>query len=240
MFTQSGRNRKFALAAILAILPLFAACGGDDDGDAETEYNFIDNSSDFGNCYSWADYYDDPATCGNSTSSGGSTGSTGGSSTPPTGSGTTTPPPSGSGVAELINDELESNDTLANANIMSYPTRSASIPYIGWVAKGSISDMNDDVDYFSFTAPLGRDYTIRLCPPSGSPCNGTTGIDTLTVFFELLDQDGTVLLSSQAAPTNAYEVAIDAGVVYYVRIMAGDTMGSTVSYNFQAYEKKTM
>ena len=47
-----------------------------------------------------------------------------------------------------------------------------------------------------------------------------------------------MLLSSQAGPTNAFEMAIDAGVVYYVRVMAGDTMGSIVSYNFQAYEKK--
>ena len=138
----------------------------------------------------------------------------------------------------MINNELESNDTRSNANIMSYPTRSGSITHIGWVASGSISDINDAADYFSFTAPLGRDYTIRLCPPSGSPCNGSTDIDTLTAFFELLDQNGTVLLSSQAGPSNAFEMAIDAGVAYYVRVMAGDTMGSTVSYNFQAFEKK--
>jgi len=231
MFMQYGRTRKLASAAILAILPLFAACGGGDADEAETEYEFIDNSSNYSTCTSWIDFYNDPATCGNTVSPGGSP-------PPPTGSGGTTPPPSGSGVSALINDELESNDTLSNANIMSYPTRSGSTTHIGWVAKGSISDTNDAVDYFLFSAPLGRDYTIRLCPPSGSPCNGSTGIDTLTAYFELLDQDGTVLLSSQAGPTNAFEMAIDAGVVYYVRVMAGDTMGSIVSYSFQAYEKK--
>ncbi len=47
-----------------------------------------------------------------------------------------------------------------------------------------------------------------------------------------------MLLSSQAAPTNAYEMAIDVDVVYYVRIMAGDTMGSIVGYNFQNFERK--
>lgn len=238
MITQNGRIRKLAPAAILAILPLFAACGGEDADEAETEHELIDNSSNYGNCISWIEYFNDPANCGNSDSSGGSAGSGGGGPTPPTGTGSTTPPPSGSGIAALINDELEPNDTLANANIMSYPTRSGSITHIGWVANGSISDMNDAADYFSFTAPLGRDYTIRLCPPSGSPCNGTSGIDTLTAYFELLDQDGTVLLSSQAGPTNAFEMAIDAGVVYYVRVMAGDTMGSIVGYNFQSFEKK--
>ena len=231
MFTQYGRTRKLAPTAILAILPLFAACGGEDADEAETEYELIDNSSNYSTCTSWTDFYNDPANCGN-------TGSSGGSPPPPTGSGSTTPPPSGSGVAALMNDELESNDTLSSANIMSYPTRSGSITHIGWVANGSISDMNDAADYFSFTAPLGRDYTIRLCPPSGSPCNGSAGIDTLTAFFELLDQDGSVLLSSQAGPSNAFEMAIDAGVIYYLRVMAGDTMGSVVNYNFQAFEKK--
>ena len=238
MITQNGRIRKFAPAAILAILPLFAACGDEGADEAETEYKLIDNSSNYGNCISWIEYFNDPANCGNPSSSGDAAGSGGGGPTPPTGTGSTTPPPSGSGIAALINDELEPNETLANANIMSYPTRSGSITHIGWVANGSISDMNDAADYFAFTAPLGRDYTIRLCPPSGSPCNGTSGIDTLTAYFELLDQDGTVLLSSQAGPTNAFEMAIDAGVVYYVRVMAGDTMGSIVGYNFQSFEKK--
>jgi len=238
MSTQYGRNRKLTLAAILAILPLFVACGDEGADEAESEYALIDNSSNDVTCISWIDYFNDPANCGNSGSSGGSTGSDGGSPTPPAGTGSTTPPPSGSGIAALINDELESNDTLSNANIMSYPTRSGSITHIGWVANGSISDMNDSADYFSFTAPSGRDYTIRLCPPAGSPCHGSTGIDTLTAFFQLLDQDGTVLLSSQAGPTNAFEMVIDAGVIYYVRVMAGDTMGSVVRYNFQAFEKK--
>ena len=233
MFTQSGRIKKFAKVVILATLPLFAACGGE-EGETETEYEFVDNSSNDFICYSSIDYYNDPATCGGTYPISGS----GNSTPPPNVTGGMTPPPSGSGIAALLNDEIEANNTFANANIMSYPTRTASITHIGWVANGSISDMNDVADYFSFTAPIGRDYTIRLCPPSGSPCSGTTGIDTLTAFFELLDQDGNVLLSSQAAATNAYEMAIDAGVVYYVRVMAGDTMGSTVSYSFQAFERK--
>jgi hypothetical protein len=235
MFTQSGRIKKFAKAIILVTLSLFAACGGE-DGETETEYEFVDNSSNDFICYSAIDFYNDPATCGGTSPISGS--GNGNATPPPNVTGGTTPPPSGSGIAALFNDEIEANNTLANANIMSYPTRSASITHIGWVANGSISDMMDDADYFSFTAPIGRDYTIRLCPPSGSPCSGTTGIDTLTAFFEMLDQDGNVLLSSQAAPTNAYEMAIDAGVVYYVRVMAGDTMGSTVSYSFQAFERK--
>jgi hypothetical protein len=233
MITQPGRNKKFAAALILIAMPLFAACNSGDDSEVEEEHNLIDNSNSYNQCTSWIAYYEDPAGCGTVNNSGDGSGP----QPPPNATGDT-PPPSGSGVAALINDELESNDTLANANAMSYPTRSSSITHVGWVARGSIDDLNDHVDYFVFTAPLSRDYIIRLCPPTGSPCNGTTGFDTLTVFFELLDQDGNVLLSSQAMPTNAYEMAIDAGVVYYLRVMAADTMGATVTYNFQAFEKK--
>ena len=70
---------NLAPAAILAILPLFAACGGEGADEAKTEYELIDNSSNYGTCTSWIDYYDDPANCGNSGSSGGSAGSGSGS-----------------------------------------------------------------------------------------------------------------------------------------------------------------
>lgn len=222
-------------AALLAVLPLVQGCGGGDSEEAEPAKPLTDNSSNRFVCYSWIAYYEDPATCGGTRTSTGS----GTSTPPPTGPEIdTTPPSPGSGIAALINDELEPNDSLSNANVMAYPTRSGSITHVGWSVNASISDADDVVDYYSFTAPMSRNYTIRLCPPSGSLCHGTTGLDTLTAFFELLDQDGTVLLSSQAAAGNSYAMPIDAGVVYYVRVMAGDTMGATVSYSFQAFEKK--
>lgn len=229
MTTQTGRYRKFAPVLLVLALPVLTACNSGGDDEVEEEHNLIDNSNSYNQCTSWEAYYEDPTGCGGTPASGGAA--------PPPNSTGSTPPPSGSGVAALLNDELESNDTLTNATAMSYPTRSGTTTHIGWVARGSINDLNDYVDYFLFTAPLGRDYIIRLCPPMGSPCNGTTGLDTLTAFFELLDQDGNVLLSSQGTPTNAYEMAIAAGVVYYVRVMAGDTMGAIVNYNFQAFEK---
>lgn len=235
MPANTGCKNMLVPAALLAILPLVHGCGGGDGEEDETATPLIDNTSGRFVCYSWTAYYEDPATCGGALTSTGS----GNATPPPTGPGDdTTPPPPGSGIAALVNDELEPNNSRANANVMGYPTRSGSITHIGWSANGSISDTDDAVDYFSFTAPMSRDYTLRLCPPSGSACHGTTGLDTLTAFFELLDQDGTVLLSSQAAAGNSYAMPIDAGVAYYVRILAGDTMGAAVNYSFQAFENK--
>ena len=143
-----------------------------------------------------------------------------------------------SGIALLINGELEPNDTPSAANVMRYPSRSGTTTHVGWQARGSVSDAADVIDYYIFTAPLSRDYVLRLCPNTASTCHGTTGLDTRTAFLDLLDSDGNILLSSQAAGTNAYEVAIDAGVVYYVRILAGDTSGDYVAYDLQAFERK--
>lgn len=222
-------------AALLAVLPLVHGCGGGDGDEEEPAKQLVDNSSSRFVCYSWIAYYEDPATCGGTHTSTGS----GNATPPPSGPGNdATPPPSGSGIAALINDELEPNDSRADANVMGYPTRSGSITHIGWTADGSISDTDDLIDYFAFTAPMSRNYTLRLCPPSGSVCHGTSGLDTLTAFFDLLDQDGRLLLSSQAAAGNTYTMPIDAGVAYYVRVTAGDTMGSVVNYSFQAFENK--
>lgn len=235
MNKQPGSASKFVRAVIFASLPLFAACGGGEE-DEETGNKPGSGFNDYQTCLSWTEYYEDPAACQSGGQATGSGGSTPPPSAPPQSSENTSPPQSGSGISALINDEMEPNDTVANANVMSYPTRGGSVSRIGWVAAGSISDSNDTVDYFSFTAPASWKYTLRLCPPSGSLCGSTTGPDTLTVYFDVLDQDGNVLLSSQASDTNAHEMAIDAGVIYYVRVVAGDTMGAEVDYDFQAFE----
>ena len=218
MTSQTGRNHKFARALILLAMPIFTACKTVEVDAVETESNLIDNSRTYGSCISWTAYYEDPASCGRPDDSGSGGGSGGGSGPvpppPPPNTTGNPPPPSGSGVAALINDELESNDTLANANVMRYSSRTNGTTHIGWVASGSIDDLEDLVDYFVFTAPVGRDYVIRLCPPLDTVCTSASALDTLTAFFEFLDQDGNVLLSSQGMPTNAYEMSIDAGVAY--------------------------
>ena len=50
------------------------------------------------------------------------------------------------------------------------------------------------------------------------------------------DEDGNVLASTQAADFNVNVTHIDAGIPFYVRVTAGDTMAATVGYTLTVYE----
>ena len=91
---------------------------------------------------------------------------------------------------------------------------------------------------FAFTPNQTRNYNLALCPPNSGICNRDTGIDTLTAFFRVLDQDGNVLLTSEADTVNGnrHGMTLNAGVLYYITVDAGDTMGVTVGYRIFVYE----
>ena len=107
-----------------------------------------------------------------------------------------------------------------------------------WVVAGSINDVIDTTDEYAFTPNQTRGYYLSLCPAAGSTCCGNSGIDTLTAFCRALDQDGNVRLTSEADTDdgNRYRTTFDAGVLYYLTVDAGDTMGVTVDYRLFVYE----
>ena len=79
-------------------------------------------------------------------------------------------------------------------------------------------------------------------PDAISPCtpsNTIDYIDTSVAYFELLDQNGVLILSSQGdiVAGNFREVSIDAGVAYYLAVFAEDTVGATQSYFIVMAEK---
>jgi len=137
------------------------------------------------------------------------------------------------------NEEFEPNSELANANLPSYATRTSTGQEIGWYVEGSIDDLTDITDAFAITPIQTREHVLALCPPESSICDGDTGIDTLTAFFRVLDQHGNVLLTSEADAENGNNnrITFDAGVLYYVTVDAGDTMGVTVDYRMYVYER---
>ena len=59
---------------------------------------------------------------------------------------------------------------------------------------------------------------------------------TAASYIDILDSNGRVLVSSQAATRNFVSTEIDAGLTYYVRVAAGDTMTSTVGYTLMGQE----
>ena len=144
-----------------------------------------------------------------------------------------------------IRDEIEPNDSLAAADAHTLPPHGANADYVGFGVIGAVDDANDSGDYFLFTASRAHVFTIQLCSFAGigslpcSPLGASDTIDTSVAYFEVLDQSGVLLLSSQGdtALGNSQEISIDAGVPYYLAVFAEDTAGVAQSYQIEMVEK---
>jgi hypothetical protein len=228
MFANIRTLKNLVFLAVLAACPLFAGCGGGGDEPAASN---DDDSSGPGiiTCIIVI-----LATGENVCDKSGSSSPTSLSQ----GSPAPQAPPISSALLLQQNEEFEPNSDLANANLPQSATRTSTDQAIGWYVDGSIDDVSDITDAFAFTPLQTREYVLALCPPGSNSCNGGTGIDALTAFFRVLDQDGNVLLTSEADTDNGNDqrMTLDAGVFYYVTVDAGDTMGVTVDYRLFVYE----
>lgn len=128
-------------------------------------------------------------------------------------------------------DELEPNNTLGNAQPLNLPTPYPQEAKVGIYVHGNISDTSDLVDTYIITVPVSQDYNFSICNRFLN-CDGGNTADVFQMFFRLLDQDGNVLLSTQADEIgmNTATMYLDAGIVYYVTIHAGDTRTTSVPY----------
>jgi hypothetical protein len=133
----------------------------------------------------------------------------------------------------MDNYDFEPNNDWLNANILAI-MRTTSRD--GFVVDGKVHDTADPVDTFSFSRSFSRNFRIRLCAPAPYACGQSGEIDTITAYIDVLDSNGNVVASSQAASRNLVETPIQAGLTYYVRVVAGDTMATTVAYNLYGHE----
>ncbi|MEO1201543.1 MAG: hypothetical protein AAFX10_02470 [Pseudomonadota bacterium] len=235
--TRESRGGGLFVIA-LAVLPLLAACGGGDDGDggggsAETVSPPDPAASTSGSgdlCNLALLFVASPDTaCGRSSSSSSDASSGAAASPIPV---TPAPPVT---ITLHRSAELEPNNDIINANIPEF----AVIPgRVGFVVDGAISDSGDTEDAFAFVRPHSMDFVMQLCPPGEATCTSVRDmpIDVGTAFIELLDADGQVLMSGADLETNILETRIDAGVQYYLRVVAADTMSSAVGYDLTAHE----
>jgi len=217
MCNEKSTLRNLCQLATLAALPLFAGCGGGDDSSAS-------NTSDTPGSNPIACFIvflaTGEAVCSNS------------SDTPSAELQAQDSPGVPSDSVLQANAEIELGAELANANLPAYAIRQSPEQKIGWYGVGTVNDLSDITDAYAFTPTQTRDYYLALCPPEGSSCENDSGIDTLTAFFRVLDQDGNVLLTSEADTVNGngLSTTLDAGVMYYVTVDAGDTMGARIDY----------
>jgi len=138
----------------------------------------------------------------------------------------------------MTGDEIEPNNDLINAMVPRFPNRTDPDDQTGWSIRGWANDISDTRDAYAFTPRREYMYRISLCPPGERACENHHGMDTLTLFWRLLDQDGNEITSSQGSWSNKAHLKLDAGLLYYVVVDAGDTMGVTVEYKIAVIESK--
>ena len=138
----------------------------------------------------------------------------------------------------MPNDEIEPNNELINSNVPQFAIRTDPNDQTGWIVSGSANDVDDMRDAFALTPRRAYRYRISLCPPGERACENVIGMDPLTLFWRLLDHDGNEIMSSQGASSNKANVELDAGLIYYVVVDAGDAMGVDVEYKLYVFEQR--
>jgi len=225
-------NWQKTLLAILAISPLLAACGDDGNGKDSNSSSGSSGSSVGGGllCFAYLLVSGNDeclSYIGSGSSGSGSSGSSGGSG----GSGSSGS--SGTPIAFRPIDEYEPNNDFLNANPVEFPR---TTDRDGFIADGFVNDVQDHADIYTFTRTFLRYHAFRLCSDGQKFCDESGEIDTLTAYIDILDQTGRVIASSQASDSNYLRLQLAGGVAHYARVVAGDTMATTVGYHLVVHE----
>ena len=232
----STKTRKLAVhIALAAILPALAACGDDSGGEvsppADPGGQSLGEAVLCGAVYLFSNGTSSCGSSSGSTTSGGSLYDSGAPAVP-------AEPNDQDSWLKIRISEIEPNNTLAMAQPASIPTPTAPHEYGGILITGAINDQVDLTDVYITTPSRSGDHGIFLCPDTLAGCGGYGRLDVYAAFFRVMDQDGTVLLTTQADELgkNSVQMHLDAGVVYYIEVNAGDTTGIDLPYKLYASE----
>jgi len=143
--------------------------------------------------------------------------------------GTSAPPPalipgptSGRVVA---NYDIEPNNDLPNATVVSMISRGG---YIGFETTGHAHGITDPVDTYALAVNSRWGIEVRLCALDDPDCRRGP-IPSSTLYVEVVDTLGNVIGSSPV-DGQFLKVAIDGGLIYYVRVIANPWIDRTESY----------
>ena len=165
----------------------------------------------------------------------------------------TTPPPVGSAKdSPLISFkafDVEPNDDVATASAASFPSPLVPEQSVGFLVEGLINNRPygagsyDIVDTYAFTAARSRTFVFQLCAARNS-CDPLTlggSINVAIAYFSVVDQSGTVLLSSRGNTVNGnvQHLRVDAGVLYYVVVTVENTVVGEQDYTLRVFEALT-
>ena len=137
--------------------------------------------------------------------------------------------------------DIEPNNSIATASVASLPAAQNFERRLGFVANGTINNLTDGVDTYAFTAARSRTFGLQICAPTPPDICRNGSLDLSLAYFSVLDQFGNVLLSSQGDTVsgNYQQMHIDAGVLYYVMVLAEDTMNVDREYTLRVFETLT-
>jgi len=142
-------------------------------------------------------------------------------------------------------DEVEPNDDVSTAYALDMPSPDAPEDLAGIVVQGSVDDMMDRVDTFSFTRSRKRWLFVKLCGLSCVPDseNGNDGNpDSLPVsigHFNVLNANGELIATTagHSQTENFGELCIDTGVITYIAVHAYNTLGLVQPYRISVFER---
>ncbi len=172
------------------------------------------------------------------------------STTPSSTSTTTAPEPNAPGcngpdrciegatTAYAVAFDVEPNDSISTAFAVSLPNPSDPGQRRGFFADGTISNLTDGIDTYAFTAARSRTFGFQICDPTPPDICRNGSLSLAVAHFSVLDQFGNVLLSSQGDSVrgNYQEMPIDAGVLYYVMVIAEETANRDREYTLRVFE----
>ncbi len=133
--------------------------------------------------------------------------------------------------------DVEPNDSISTASVATFPTRASPEQRVGFRVNGTINNLTDGIDTYAFTSALSRTLRFELCA-SGDSCFYTGRLDVGIASLRILDQFGNILWSSErdTVTGNFHEMQIDAGVLYYVMVLAEDIMNEDQDYLLNVVE----
>ena len=136
------------------------------------------------------------------------------------------PPPSSDIVRMKFHVEYEPNNTLDNANPVSFGNAAAD-EHIGIDVTGAVSQADDASDFFIFTPPRSGHFLVYLCADT---CTETLQSDAL--YLMVYDQSQTTLTSTPVGAIETQHLGVDlvAGLAYYVEVNGYNTGSATEDY----------
>ena len=140
---------------------------------------------------------------------------------------TTPPQPPGSNVVQMaFAVEYEPNNTLDNANPVSFKN-AAPDEHIGIDIRGSVNQADDTADFFIFTPPRSGQFLFYMCADA---CTDTLLSDE--VYVMVYDQSQSTLTSTPVGTVEEQRLAVDlvAGLAYYVEINGYNTGTTAEEY----------